>query len=64
MRHTLADRTWVPKVAAGWHLCLVVAEHLLDGEPIAPIRGASARDYGWEQLRDRYADKLGIEDPQ
>lgn len=51
-------------MAAGWHLCLVVAEHLLDGEPIAPIRGASARDYGWEQLRDRYADKLGIEDPQ
>jgi uncharacterized protein YndB with AHSA1/START domain len=64
LRHTLEDRAWVPKVAAGWHLCLVVAEHLLDGEPIGPIRGEDARDYGWDELRDRYAGKLGIEGTQ
>jgi uncharacterized protein YndB with AHSA1/START domain len=61
LHHTLADKRWVPKVAAGWHLCLVVAEHLLNGEPIAPIRGEDARNYGWEELRDGYAGKLGIE---
>lgn len=64
LRHTLADQAWLPKVAAGWHLCLVVAEHLLDGEPIAPIRGEGARRYGWEQLREGYAGRLGIEATQ
>src|SRR3954469_9813660 len=28
LHHTLNDRTWIPKVAAGWDLCLGVA-HLL-----------------------------------
>lgn len=61
LRHTVADQDFVPKVAAGWHICLDVAEHLLDGQPIGPIRGAEARDYGWEALNAAYAEKLGIE---
>ena len=32
LQHTIEDRDWVPKVAAGWHICLVVAERLLDGD--------------------------------
>ena len=60
LRHTIADRDGVPKAAAGWHLCLVVAEHLLDGQPIGPIRAENALNYGWEQLRDAYAEKLSI----
>ena len=60
LRHTVTEQDWVPKVAAGWHLCLVVAEHLLDGAPIPPIRGAEAMDYGWEDLHDRYAEKFKI----
>ena len=60
LRHTLGDRDWIPKIAAGWHLCLVVAEHLLDGRPIGPIRGEGARQYGWDDLHDAYAEKLGI----
>ena len=35
LRHTVAGEDWVPKVAAGWHLCLAVAETVLDGRPIA-----------------------------
>jgi uncharacterized protein YndB with AHSA1/START domain len=58
LRHTVADQDWVPKVAAGWHLCLAVAEHLLDDRPIAPIRGMDAMNYGWEDLHDRYAEKF------
>lgn len=60
LRHTLQDRTWVPKAAAGWHLCLVVAEHLLDGNPIEPIVGTKAKNFGWEQLDRDYGAKLDI----
>lgn len=60
LRHTVQDRDWAPKVAAGWHLCLDVAERLLDERPIPPIRGAAAVDFGWSELNDQYAQKLGI----
>jgi uncharacterized protein YndB with AHSA1/START domain len=60
LRHTVQNREMLPKVAAGWHLCLVVAEHLLDGDPVGPIRGADARNYGWDELHDAYAEKLSI----
>lgn len=61
LRHTVKDREWVPKVAAGWHICLDVAEKLLDGTPIPPIRGAAAAKFGWSELNDRYAEEFGIE---
>ena len=59
LEHTVGDQEWVPKVAAGWHLCLDVAERLLDGQPVEPIRGDDARNYGWERLHDAYAERLG-----
>ncbi|GHJ48128.1 hypothetical protein Cs7R123_54700 [Catellatospora sp. TT07R-123] len=59
LRHTTADRDWLPQVAAGWHLCLDVLARLLDGEPVQPIRGQSAMDHGWPALRDAYAATLG-----
>jgi uncharacterized protein YndB with AHSA1/START domain len=62
LRHTIADRDWLPKIAAGWHLCLDVAERLLDGRPIGPIRGEAARAYGWSELSEGYAGKLGVDD--
>jgi len=60
LRHTLADRSWVPQVTAGWHICLDVAEWLLAGNPIPPIRGQAARSHGWAELRDSCAVKLGV----
>jgi hypothetical protein len=45
-------------VAAGWHLCLDVAERMLDGEPIGPIRGQDAMNHGWQELHDAYAERL------
>lgn len=63
LHHTLDDREYVSKIAAGWHLCLVVADRLLDGRPIDPIRGDDARNYGWEALNDSYAQKLDISRP-
>ncbi len=63
LRHTLDDPDWAPKVAAGWHLCLDVADLLLAGDPVGPIRGEEARQFGWDQLHDAYAEKLGAADP-
>jgi uncharacterized protein YndB with AHSA1/START domain len=58
LRHTATDPDLLAKVAAGWHLCLVVAERLLDGEPIGVIRGSDAMNYGWEDLHEAYAKRL------
>jgi uncharacterized protein YndB with AHSA1/START domain len=59
LRHTLAQPDLDAMVAAGWHLCLDVLRHLLDGRPTGVIRGRDALDHGWEELRDGYAAKLG-----
>ncbi|WP_435206693.1 SRPBCC family protein [Micromonospora sp. bgisy143] len=61
LRHTVADRGVLPMVAAGWHLCLDVADRLLDGDPVGPIRGAEAKDFGWPELRDAYAEQFDAE---
>jgi uncharacterized protein YndB with AHSA1/START domain len=58
LRHTVADADWLPKVAAGWHICLDVAEHLLDGDPVGVIRGSEAMRFGWTELHDAYAHTL------
>lgn len=60
LRHTAADRALLPKLAAGWHLCLLVAERLLAGTPIPPIRGMDALNYGWPELNESYAKELDI----
>lgn len=60
LHHTVGSPDWVPRTAAGWHLCLVVAERMLDGNPIAPIVGHEAKKFGWGELHDAYAAKLGI----
>ena len=60
LRHTVAQTDMLAMVAAGWHLCLVVAEHLLDGHPVGVIRGRDAMNHGWQSLRESYADRLGI----
>lgn len=60
LEHTVKERESVPQMAAGWHLCLVVAESLLDGEPIGPIRGTEAMNYGWAELNEAYAKRLDL----
>ena len=46
-----------PRTAAGWHLCLVVADRLLAGDPI-PRSGARRRCYGWSDLDEAYTAVL------
>jgi uncharacterized protein YndB with AHSA1/START domain len=59
LHHTMADRQWLPKVCTGWHICLDVAAHLLDGEPVGVIRGSEAKRYGFDELADAYSRELG-----
>jgi uncharacterized protein YndB with AHSA1/START domain len=58
LRHRVGDRDDLARAAAGWHLCLDVAEHLLDGDPVPPIRGQEALQHGWKELHDEYAAQL------
>jgi uncharacterized protein YndB with AHSA1/START domain len=58
LRHTLSHPDMDAMVAAGWHLCLVVLDRMLSGNPVGPIRGRDAMDHGFEDLRDEYAEKF------
>jgi len=60
LRHTVQGKDWMPKVAAGWHLCLVVADCVLAGEAVQPIVGGNAMRFGWQELHDQYASVLGV----
>ena len=58
LRHSVEDRTWLPKVAAGWHICLDVAERALGGQPIGRIVAADAKRFGWDRLNGRVRGAL------
>jgi uncharacterized protein YndB with AHSA1/START domain len=58
--HTLADRDFVSKVAAGWHLCVRVMQLDLDGTPHPPVRGEDALGYGWTELEAGYRKTLEL----
>jgi uncharacterized protein YndB with AHSA1/START domain len=60
LHQTLADETMASANAAGWHLCLGVAESVLAGKVVPPIRGMEAMDHGWRELNERYATALGV----
>jgi uncharacterized protein YndB with AHSA1/START domain len=63
LRHTVSEEGAVPMATAGWHICIDVLEHLLDGDPIGAIRGEDAMDHGWQELHDAYAARLGVDNP-
>ncbi|MBM2619984.1 SRPBCC domain-containing protein [Actinoplanes sp. LDG1-06] len=60
LRHTLVGVTDASLVATGWHVCVVVLEHLLDGDPHGVVRGRAAEEYGFDELRAAYGEILGM----
>jgi uncharacterized protein YndB with AHSA1/START domain len=60
LRHTLADEGMISAVAAGWHLCLDVADALMKDVPFGPVVGSRAKDYGWQDLNLKYAEILDV----
>lgn len=62
--HELADPGMASAVAAGWHLCFAVLGSVLesaDDDPLPPIVASRARDFGWDELNERYAEALGVD---
>jgi hypothetical protein len=58
------DRRYIAMGAAGWHVCLDVLEHALDGDRIGRIVGADALAFeGWQRLHAEYSAQLGVEPP-
>jgi uncharacterized protein YndB with AHSA1/START domain len=58
------DRRFVSMGAAGWHICLDVLEHFVDGEPIGRMVGPEVMGFaGWQRLNGEYAKLFGVEPP-
>jgi uncharacterized protein YndB with AHSA1/START domain len=60
LHHTVAHRSWVAKVSAGWHLCIDVLEQALAGQPIGRIVAEEAKQFGWGELEREYAARFGV----
>jgi len=54
------DRRYIAMGAAGWHICLDVMDHALEGAPLGRIVGAEAMKFeGWQRLHTDYAQQFG-----
>jgi uncharacterized protein YndB with AHSA1/START domain len=61
---TTIDRRFIAWGAAGWHICFDVLDHLLSETPIGRMVGpATMKVSGWQQLREEYTKKFGLEMP-
>ena len=55
-------RHFISMGAAGWHICIDVLDHLLNGTPIGRITGPEAAKFvGWQRLNAEYAELFGVE---
>jgi uncharacterized protein YndB with AHSA1/START domain len=58
------DRRFISMGAAGWHICLDVLDHLLNGSPLGRIVGRDAMKFGgWQRLNGEYAQQFRVETP-
>jgi len=54
------DRRYIAMGAAGWHICLDVLDHLLDGDPIGRMAGIEVMKFeGWQRLNVEYGKQFG-----
>ena len=60
LSHSLRDEGFTSAVAAGWHMCLDVLDALMKDAPFGPVVGSRAKDYGWDDLNQQYAEILGV----
>jgi uncharacterized protein YndB with AHSA1/START domain len=59
------NRRFIAMGAAGWHVCLDVMDHLLDGDPLGRIAGPEAMKVNeWSRLMGEYAAQFGVEPPK
>jgi uncharacterized protein YndB with AHSA1/START domain len=54
------DRRYISMGAAGWHICLDVLDHLLNGDPVGRMAGMDVMKFdGWQRLNAEYARQFG-----
>ncbi|HEX7828188.1 MAG TPA: SRPBCC family protein [Thermoanaerobaculia bacterium] len=53
LHHRVEGKEWLAKVAAGWHICLDIADAYLSGNHIGRIVGQDAMEY-WTPLNAAY----------
>jgi uncharacterized protein YndB with AHSA1/START domain len=64
LEHSFHDRFKAARDGAGWHICLLALEALLDGEDV-PERGSPERlPDGWSELNEDYQRRFGISPEQ
>jgi uncharacterized protein YndB with AHSA1/START domain len=54
LAQTFDNRTMAGSLAAGWHICLGALELLLNGDEVPSVVGEKAKEFGWEELEQRY----------
>lgn len=59
LRHTMADRAWLARTAAGWHVCIAVMERALSGDPVGRTVGEDAKPW-WEPLNADYEKQVDL----
>lgn len=59
LRHETKLVDKIAGFAAGWHICIDVAQRFLDGAPVGRIVGHDALEAGWPELHRAYLEKLG-----
>jgi uncharacterized protein YndB with AHSA1/START domain len=60
LEHSFADRFKAARDGAGWHVCLVALDRLLDGAEV-PEKGSARRlPEGWSELNAEYQRRFGI----
>ena len=64
LSHTVSGPEWLPKVAAGWHICLDVADRWLHGKPVGRIAAEDAMRFGWGALNESYTARFAPVLPQ
>ncbi|MGH7445104.1 MAG: SRPBCC family protein [Longimicrobiales bacterium] len=58
LRHQVSGPEWLSKVAAGWHICIDVADAFMSGAPVGRIVADDAMKHGWERLNEEYAARF------
>lgn len=58
LRHETTTPEHLSSFAAGWHICIAVAERFMDGRPIGRVVGQKAMAFGWKKLNEQYQAEL------
>lgn len=59
LQHTVTGPDTSAQLAAGWHMCLDVAQEMMEHRSAGPIVGRDALDHGWTELYEAYSKHLG-----